>query len=64
MNADMKKVRDWIITQPFEVSIEELEGDFDTVPSEVYESYYRLSYLEKLKVFRNSLNRIIKNYQA
>ncbi|KOS61476.1 hypothetical protein FJQ98_16465 [Lysinibacillus agricola] len=62
MNANMKIVRDWIITQSYETAIIELEGEYDTVPNEVYKAYYCLSYIEKLKVFRNAVNHIIKNY--
>jgi len=58
----MKMVRDWIITQSYENAIIELEGEYETVPNEVYEAYYTLSHLEKLKVFRNAVNHIIKNY--
>ena len=58
----MEIVRNWIITQPFECAITELEGEYDTVPNEVYDAYYSLSHLEKLKVFRNAVNHIIKTY--
>ncbi|MBG9689466.1 hypothetical protein ABD91_00805 [Lysinibacillus sphaericus] len=63
MNANMKLVRDWIIAKrSFETAIIELEGEYETVPDKVYHAYYSLSYLEKLKVFRNAVNHIIKNY--
>ncbi|MGN4128099.1 hypothetical protein ACMGD3_24295 [Lysinibacillus sphaericus] len=62
MNANMKIVRDWIITQNYESALIELEGEYETVPKAVYEAYYNLSNLEKLKVFRNAVNHIIKNY--
>lgn len=63
MNANMKIVRDWIIVaKSFETAIIELEGEYETIPDEVYDAYYSLSYLERLKVFRNAVNHIIKNY--
>lgn len=61
----MKIVRDWIIVaKSFETAIIELEGEYETIPDEVYDAYYSLSYLERLKVFRNAVNHIIKNYSV
>lgn len=63
MNKKMEIVKDWIVEKSsYETSIIELEGEYETVPNEVYEAYYALSPLERLKVFKNAVSRIIKKY--
>lgn len=61
MNANIKIVRDWIITQNYEIALIELVREYETVPKVVYKVYYSLSYLEKLKVFLEMQSIILLN---
>lgn len=63
MNKNMKVVRDWMLNQNFENAVVELEGgDFETVPEVVYDAYYQLSEIEKLRTYRFVLVKMIERY--
>lgn len=52
MNENQKVIVDYLSVNPFMDGVTELDGDYESIPDEIYDAYYKLNYEEKLQAFK------------
>ncbi|QJX65125.1 hypothetical protein HLK66_25935 (plasmid) [Niallia circulans] len=61
MNKNQNIVFEYLKEQHFQNSVIEIDGDYESIPDNIYAAYYKLNYKEKLQVFKKVINYQLKN---